>query len=309
MLKIRYPIIQGGMVWVSGGKLAAAVARCGGLGVIGAGSMQPALLKKQIEKAQALAPKHQHALAVNLPLLYSRIEEQIENIINSNIPTVITSAGSPKIWTKKFHEHGVKVLHVTSSPKLAKKCEDAGVDAVIAEGFEAGGHNGREETTTLALIPAVVDTVSIPVIAAGGIRDGRGIAAAMALGASAVQLGTRFAASVESRAHTNFKKAIVDSEWGQTRLSLKKLVPVRLLENPFAQKVLELENSGASPEVLKELLGKGRAKMGMHDGNLAEGELEIGQVAGGITEIQTVEDIFADLIHEYNRCKNLPDWS
>ncbi|MFK7871801.1 MAG: NAD(P)H-dependent flavin oxidoreductase [Oligoflexales bacterium] len=299
-LKIAHPIIQGGMVWVSGAKLAAAVANAGCLGVIGAGSMRPELLKTHIQKAQNLLNKNcPGRLAVNIPLLYKYTEEHINIILSSDIRVIITSAGSPKIWTQKLQKNGCYVLHVTSSPRLAKKCEAAGVNAIIAEGFEAGGHNGREETSTMPLIPSVVDTVRIPVIAAGGIYNGRGIAASLALGASGVQLGSRFAATKESSAHDNFKNAILESQWGDTQLCLKSIVPVRLLKNPFSEKVITLENNGGTKESLQNLLSHGRARKGMLEGDLIEGELEIGQVSGGIHDIPTVHNLVQNLLQEY----------
>ena len=293
---IDYPIIQGGMVWVSGANLAAACANAGALGLIGAGSMDPELLKLHIRKAKSLTDK---PFGVNLPLLYRDIEKQISVCLDEGIDIFFTSAGSPKKFTPMLKERGCKVVHVASTPLLAKKCEDAGVDAVVAEGFEAGGHNGREELTTMTLIPQVVDTVKIPVIAAGGIADGRGLAAAMALGACGVQIGSRFAASKESSAHENFKQAIVNASFDSTELSLKSLVPVRLLKNHFYQEVKELESRCSTPEQLKELLGKGRAKAGMFDGDMESGELEIGQISGMIQEIKPVQEIVNDLVTQY----------
>lgn len=300
LLHIRLPIIQAGMVWVSGGKLAAAAANAGCLGVIGAGSMKPPLLKEHILKAQGLTTDAtRKALAVNAPLLYEGVKEQLDLAYDLGIRTVITSAGSPKTFTKYLKDKGCVVLHVTSSAELALKCEAAGVDAVIAEGFEAGGHNGRDEITTLVLIPQVVDAVKIPVIAAGGIADGRGIAAVLALGACGAQIGSRFAATEESSAHAHFKQAIISANPGDTMLAMKKHVPVRLLKNQFYQQVAELEQRGASKDELIALLGKGRAKRGMLEGDLIEGELEIGQVAGSISDIPAVAVLVKRLEQEY----------
>lgn len=298
LLGINLPIIQAGMVWVSGGKLAAAAANAGCLGVIGAGSMQPELLKEHIEKAQKLTNK---PLAVNFPLLYSRIEEQIQVAIDHNIQIFITSAGSPKKFTQKLKDAGRVVIHVTSSPELAQKCEAAGVDAVIAEGFEAGGHNGRDEITTMTLIPQVVDAVKIPVIAAGGIGDARGIVAALALGAEAVQMGTRFMMTQESSAHKNYKDLLLTATPGSTKLSLKKHVPVRLFKNHFYEQVAELEARGASVEELVALLGKGRAKRGMLEGDVGEGELEVGQIVSAIKDMPTVAQMVKQLELDYSK--------
>ncbi len=293
---IRLPIVQAGMVYVSGGKLAAAASEAGALGVIGAGSMQPDLLKHHIEKAQALTKK---PLGVNLPLLYSKAQEQIDLCLAHGIRIFFTSAGSPKTFTPYLKSKGAVVVHVTSSPELALKCEAAGVDAVVAEGFEAGGHNGRDEITTMVLIPQVVRAVKIPVIAAGGIGDGRGIAAALALGAAGVQLGTRFAATQESSGHANFKRAIIESTPGSTMLTMKKLVPVRLLKNKFFQDVAAAEERGASKLELETLLGKGRAKLGMLDGDVEEGELEIGQIASMMKDLPTCRELVQRLTEEY----------
>lgn len=297
LLRIKYPIIQAGMVWVSGGKLAAASAEAGILGVIGAGSMNPELLAHHIQKAKSLT-SHPERLAVNVPLLYSKTQEQIEVAYNAGIRTFITSAGSPKTYTPWLKERGCVVIHVTSSPELAKKCEDAGCDAVIAEGFEAGGHNGRDEITTMVLIPQVVDAVKIPVIAAGGIADGRTMAAAFCLGAQAVQMGTRFVATIESSAHDNFKNAIISSRSGSTYLSMKKLVPVRLFKNHFYEEVQKLELAGASEEEFTKLLGHGRAKLGMLDGDMTEGEIEIGQICSMIKDIPSVSSLVRNLMNE-----------
>lgn len=295
---IRTPIIQAGMVWVSGGKLAAAAANAGALGLIGAGSMKPDLLKQHILKAKSLT---KNPIGVNLPLLYRGIEEQIGVCLELGIKIFFTSAGSPKKYTPMLKSNGCTVVHVTSTPDLAKKCEDAGVDAVVAEGFEAGGHNGRDEITTLVLIPQVVDAVKIPVIAAGGIADGRQMAAAMMLGASGVQIGSRFAATIESSAHENFKQAIISASPTATMLSMKKTVPVRLLKNKFYAEINKLEERCATAEDLQAHLGKGRAKAGMLDGDLDNGELEIGQVAGMIKDIPSCETLVKRLVEEYSK--------
>lgn len=292
----RTPIIQAGMVWVSGGKLAAAAANAGALGIIGAGSMKPELLKHHIQKAKGLTSQ---PLAINVPLLYHGVEEQLNIAIDLGIKIFFTSAGSPKKYTPFLKSKGCVVVHVTSTPDLAKKCEDAGVDAVVAEGFEAGGHNGRDEITTMVLIPEVVDAVKIPVIAAGGIGDGRGIAAALSLGAVGVQIGSRFAATVESSAHENFKRAITEASPTATMISMKQLVPVRLLKNKFYEDITKLETSGAAPELLTAHLGKGRAKAGMLEGDLSEGELEIGQVSGLIRDTPTCAELMTRLEREY----------
>jgi enoyl-[acyl-carrier protein] reductase II len=299
LLPLKYPLFQAGMVWVSGGKLAAASANAGILGTIGAGSMNPELLSHHIEKALSLT-SYPERLAVNVPLLYEKTKEQLEVSLSKGIRIIITSAGSPKTYTRWLKDQGCTVIHVTSTPELAKKCEDAGCDAVVAEGFEAGGHNGRDEITTLALIPQVVKAVSIPVIAAGGIADGKSIAASLALGAAGAQLGTRFVATQESSAHPNFKQAILAAQSGSTRLMMKKLVPVRLLKNDFFSHVENLENKGASSEELASLLGKGRAKRGMLEGDLKEGELEIGQACALIEDIPSVSELVPRLIKEYN---------
>ncbi|MDC1174280.1 DUF561 domain-containing protein [Bacteriovoracaceae bacterium] len=298
LFKIKYPIIQAGMVWVSGGKLAAAASNAGALGLIGAGSMKPELLKTHIQKAKSLTT---NPFGVNVPLLYHGVEEQLETCLQEGISIFFTSAGSPKKYTKFLKNHGATVVHVTSSPLLAKKCEDAGVDAIVAEGFEAGGHNGREEITTMSLIPQVVDAVSIPVIAAGGIADGRQMMATIALGASGVQIGTRFAVTKESSAHQNFQQAIIDSQFGDTKLMMKNVVPVRLLKNKFFEEVEKLESSCASKEEFIKLLGKGRAKAGMLEGDLDNGELEIGQVSAMIKEQLTCQELVTNLMSEYEK--------
>lgn len=289
------------MVWVSGSKLAAASANAGILGVIGAGSMKPELLELHIKKAFTLT-NHPERLAVNVPLLYEKTQEQLELSVKLGIKTFITSAGSPKTYTSWLKDQGCKVIHVVSSPEFAVKSEAAGCDAVVAEGYEAGGHNGREELTTLALIPQVVDAVKIPVIAAGGIGDGRGIAAVMCLGAKGAQLGTRFVATVESSAHDNFKQAIISATPSSTMVMMKKYVPVRLYKNKFYEDVKALEDRGASKEELVELLGNGRAKRGMLEGDMNEGEIEIGQIASLVHDIPTVEALVKKLISEQRQC-------
>ena len=298
----RTPVIQAGMVWVSGGKLAAAAANAGALGLIGAGSMKPDLLRHHILKAKALTEK---PFGINLPLLYHGVEEQIAVALELGVRIFFTSAGSPKKYTPMLKSRGCTVVHVTSSPDLAKKCEDAGVDAVVAEGFEAGGHNGRDEITTLVLIPQVVDTVKIPVIAAGGIGDGRQILAAFVLGAQGVQIGTRFAATVESSAHEHFKTAITEALPNSTMLAMRKLVPVRLLKNKFYDDIAAMEARCASPEELSAHLGKGRAKAGMLDGDLTEGELEIGQVAAMVRDIPTCEHLMTSLETQFLAAKRM----
>lgn len=293
---IELPIIQGGMVWVSGAKLASAVSNQGALGLIGAGSMAPELLKEHILKAKNLTQK---PFGVNIPLLYHQSEKQIQTALDLGVRIFFTSAGSPKKYTPWLKKEGCLVFHVTSTPELALKCQDAGVDGVVAEGFEAGGHNGRDEITTMVLIPQVVDTVDIPVIAAGGIADGRSIAAATCLGAWGVQIGSRFAATQESSAHPNFKKAIVEASFDSTMLVMKKVVPVRLLKNNFFQEVSKREADGASREEIIQLLGKGRAKKGMLEGDLDAGELEIGQVSASIKNIPKVEELIQQMKDEY----------
>lgn len=296
LFSIKYPIIQGGMIWNSGYKLASAVSNQGGLGLIGAGSMYPDVLKEHIKKCKQATQK---PFGVNVPLLYPNIEEIISIILEEKVEIVFTSAGNPATWTTILKENNCKVVHVVSSSKFALKAQLAGVDAVVAEGFEAGGHNGREETTTFALIPMVKKNVSIPVIAAGGIATGRGILAAMSLGADGVQIGSRFAASCESSSHTNFKNAVVTSQEGDTQLTLKELAPVRLLKNKFYQEIQDLYKNCATVEELKLHLGRARAKRGMFEGDIEDGELEIGQVAGLINDIKTVEEIFTELLQEF----------
>lgn len=297
LFNIKYPIVQGGMIWCSGWELASAVSNAGGLGLIGSGSMYPEILKEQIKKCKQAT---NNPFGVNVPLLYPNIEEHIKIIIEEGVKIVFTSAGNPKTWTKHLKDHGITVVHVVSNVKFAVKCQEAGVDAIVAEGFEAGGHNGREETTTLVLIPLVKKAITIPLIAAGGIASGRAMAAAFALGAQGVQIGSKFVTTQESSAHLHFKNAIVEAKEGDTQLSLKQLTPVRLLKNPFFEKVHELEKSGASAEELSTLLGRGRAKKGMFEGDLTEGELEIGQVSGGITKIETSKEVIDEIITEYN---------
>lgn len=294
---IQYPIIQAGMIWCSGWRLASAVTNAGGLGIIGAGSMYPEVLREHIQKCKAAVGNK--PFAVNVPLLYPNIVEIMEIIIEEQVPIVFTSAGSPKTWTGHLKKHNIMVVHVVSSVKFAVKCQEAGVDAVVAEGYEAGGHNGREETTTLCLIPMVRDAIAIPLIAAGGIANGRAMMAAMALGADAVQVGSRFAASVESSAHDNFKDSIVKAQEGDTLLTMKQITPVRLIKNRFFEQVQEAELRGASREELALLLGRARAKKGMFEGDLDEGELEIGQVAAMITDIKPAAQILHEMWDEF----------
>jgi enoyl-[acyl-carrier protein] reductase II len=297
LFNIKYPIVQGGMIWCSGWELAAAVSNAGGLGLIGSGSMYPDILREHIKKCKQAT---NNSFGVNVPLLYPNIEEHIKIIIEEGVKIVFTSAGNPKTWTNHLKEHGITVVHVVSNVKFAIKCEEAGVDAIVAEGFEAGGHNGREETTTLVLIPQVKKSITIPLIAAGGIGSGKAMAAAFALGAEGVQIGSRFVTTQESSAHINFKNAVVQAKEGDTQLSLKQLTPVRLLKNPFYDKVMALEQNGASKEQQVEWLGRGRAKKGMFEGDLIEGELEIGQVSGAIDKIETVKEVVDEIITEYN---------
>jgi enoyl-[acyl-carrier protein] reductase II len=296
LFNIKYPIIQGGMVWCSGWKLASAVSNAGGLGLIGSGSMYPDVLDEHIKKCKQATNE---PFGVNLPLLYPQIQDHIEVILKNKVPIVFTSAGNPKTYTKVLQEAGIIVVHVVSSVKFALKSQEAGVDAVVAEGFEAGGHNGREETTTMCLIPDVADAIDIPLIAAGGIGSGRAMMAALALGANGVQIGSQFAITKESSASNEFKEYVVAVKEGGTKLSLKSLTPVRLLKNNFFKQVFEAEQNGASPEVLKELLGKGRAKKGIFEGNLEEGELEIGQVSAMIHEIKSAKEVLHDIWEEF----------
>lgn len=300
LFKIQYPIIQGGMIWNSGWKLASAVSNAGGLGLIGAGSMYPDVLREHIQKCKNATDK---PFGVNVPMLYPNIEEIMNIIVEEGVKIVFTSAGNPKMWTSFLKDKGITVVHVVSSVKFALKAQDAGVDAVVAEGFEAGGHNGREETTTFTLIPMVKEQLTIPLIAAGGIATGRGMLAAMVLGADGVQIGSRFAASEESSAHQAFKEVIVNTNEGDTMLTLKELAPVRLIKNPFYHQLQELYQQCPTTEQLKALLGRGRAKKGMFEGDLVEGELEIGQIAGIIHEIKPVKDIIEDIMQEFNLVK------
>ena len=302
LFKIQYPLIQAGMIWCSGWRLASAVSNAGGLGIIGSGSMYPAVLEEHILKCKQATDK---PFAVNLPMLYPDIDKHIELIIKHQVPIVFTSAGNPKTWTKHLKDHGITVVHVVSSVKFALKAEEAGVDAIVAEGFEAGGHNGRDETTTFCLIPMVAKAVKIPLIAAGGIGTGNGMLAAMILGADGVQVGSRFVTSLESSAHDNFKNKIIESKEGDTLLTLKELTPVRLMKNPFFDQVQEAYQKNATSEELNELLGRGRAKRGMIEGDLTEGELEIGQVAGLIDEIKSAGEIVTEIITEFKQAKNL----
>lgn len=296
LFSIDYPIIQAGMIWASGWRLASAVSNAGGLGIIGAGSMYPHVLKEHLQKCKAAT---NHPFGVNLPLLYPDIDKHVQHIIEEGVKIVFTSAGNPKTWTSVLKEKGITVVHVVSSSRFAKKAEEAGCDAVVAEGFEAGGHNGREETTTMVLIPAVVNAVKIPVIAAGGIATGRQMLAAMILGAEGAQLGSRFVASEEASSHIDFKKAVISSQEGDTLLSLKQLTPVRLLKNDFFRQVQEAELKGATIEELTTLLGRARAKKGMFEGDLKEGELEIGQVSAILDEILPAGQIVKNVWKEF----------
>ncbi|MBL7844050.1 MAG: nitronate monooxygenase [Cyclobacteriaceae bacterium] len=300
LFNIQLPIIQAGMVWCSGWRLASAVSNAGGLGLIGSGSMHPETLEEHIQKCKAATAK---PFGVNVPLLYPQIDKLMEIIIKENVKIVFTSAGNPSTWTGHLKEKGITVVHVVSSVKFARKAEQAGVDAVVAEGFEAGGHNGREETTTFVLIPLVREAVSIPLIAAGGIATGRGMLAAEVLGAGGVQVGSRFAASAESSAHEKFKEVIVKAGEGDTLLTMKQLTPVRLVRNKFFHQVIEAEQRGASLDEMKQLLGRGRAKKGMFEGDLDEGELEIGQVAAAIHDVKPAAEILLEIWNEYNALK------
>lgn len=300
LFNIKYPIIQAGMIWNSGYKLASAVSNAGGLGLIGAGSMYPEVLREHIQKCKKATDK---PFGINVPMLYPNIEEIMKIIVDEGVKIVFTSAGNPKTWTPFLKENGITVVHVVSSSVFALKAQDAGVDAVVAEGFEAGGHNGREETTTFTLIPMVKDKISIPLIAAGGIATGRGMLAAMILGADGVQVGSRFAASLESSSHQNFKETIIGVQEGGTQLTLKELAPVRLIKNKFYKDVQELYEKCPTKEELATLLGRARAKRGMFEGDLTEGELEIGQIAGLIKEILPAKDIINDMIAEFEHAK------
>ena len=295
---IKYPVVQGGMVWCSGWRLASAVSNAGGLGLIGAGSMHPDVLREHIRKCQAATDK---PFGVNVPLMYPEIDALMKILVEEGVKIVFTSAGNPKAWIGFLKEHGMKVAHVVSSSKFAVKCEQAGVDAVVAEGFEAGGHNGREETTTLCLIPAVRRATSLPLLAAGGIGTGRAMLATFVLGAEGVQIGTRFALTAESSAHENFKQLCLNLNEGDTKLLLKKLSPTRLVKGDFTTAVEEAEARGASVEEMKELLGKGRAKKGIFEGNLQEGELEIGQVASLFREQQTADEVMKEIMDDFRQ--------
>lgn len=303
LFNIAYPIIQAGMIWTSGWRLASAVSNAGGLGLIGSGSMYPDVLREHIKKCKLATDK---PFGVNIPLLYPDIDKHIQIIIEEKVPIVFTSAGNPKTWTSILKDQGIKVVHVVSSSKFALKAQEAGCDAVVAEGFEAGGHNGREETTTLVLIPAVCEAVEIPVIAAGGIATGRQMLAVMVLGAEGVQVGSRFVASTEASVHENFKARVIQSNEGDTKLSLKQLTPVRLMKNDFFRKVEQAEQACASTEELQQLLGKGRAKRGMFEGDLEEGELEIGQVSALISNIKPAAEIVQELYTGYEEALRKP---
>lgn len=306
LFNIQYPIIQGGMIWNSGYKLASAVSNAGGLGLIGAGSMYPDVLREHIQKCKLATYK---PFGVNVPMLYPNIEEIITIIIEEGVKIVFTSAGNPTTWTSILKQNGITVVHVVSSSKFALKAQNAGVDAVVAEGFEAGGHNGREETTTFTLIPMVKKQLNIPLIAAGGIATGRGMLAAMVLGADGVQVGSRFAASIESSAHENFKTAIINCKEGDTQLTLKELAPVRLIKNKFYNDIQELYKTNPTAEDLKSLLGRARAKKGMFEGDLIEGELEIGQISGLFEDIKSAKDIIDEMIRDFEIAKNeIKNW-
>ena len=300
LFKTDYPLVQAGMIWCSGWELAAAVSNAGGLGLIGSGSMYPDVLRGHIRKCKKATPK---PFGVNVPMLYPDIDKHMDVIISEGVKVVVTSAGNPKTWTSLLKDKGITVVHVIANTKFAKKAEEAGVDAIVAEGFEAGGHNGREETTTMCLIPMIRDAVSIPLIAAGGIGTGRAMLAAMALGADGVQVGSRFVASAESSASDAFKQSVIHAKEGDTKLMLKQLTPVRLLHNHFAETVAAAESRGATAEELAALLGRGRAKKGMFEGNMEEGELEIGQVAALIREIKPAGAIVQEIIEEYRSAK------
>lgn len=297
LFNIKYPLIQAGMIWCSGWELASAVSNAGGLGLIGSGSMYPEVLREQIQKCKKATTK---PFGVNVPLLYPNIEEHMKIIVEEGVKIVFTSAGNPKTWTNHLKEKGITVVHVVSNVKFALKCQEAGVDAIVAEGFEAGGHNGREETTTMVLIPQVRKAITLPLIAAGGIGTGAGMAAAFALGADGVQIGSRFVTTPESSAHQNFKDAVVKAKEGDTILTLKQLTPVRLIKNEFYQKVYAAEQQGAGSEKIAEILGRARAKKGMFEGDLTEGELEIGQISGAIDSIKPAAEIVSEIITEFN---------
>ncbi|TQI70242.1 enoyl-[acyl-carrier protein] reductase II [Gramella sp. Hel_I_59] len=300
LFNIEYPLIQAGMIWASGWKLASAVSNAGGLGIIGAGSMYPEILKEHIQKCKKATDQ---PFAVNVPMLYPDIDKVMDIIIDEGVKIVFTSAGNPKTWTSHLQSHGIKVVHVVSSVKFAVKSQEAGVDAIVAEGFEAGGHNGRDETTTFTLIPMVREKIDIPLIAAGGIGNGKGMFAAMVLGADAVQVGSRFVATPEASSHQNFKEMVVKAKEGDTVLTLKELAPVRLLKNKFFEDVQELYTKSPSKEDLTTLLGRARAKKGMYEGDLEEGELEIGQISGLINEIKPAAEIVKEMITEFEETK------
>lgn len=300
LFNIKYPIIQGGMIWNSGYKLASAVSNAGGLGLIGAGSMYPDVFREHIQKCKKATDK---PFGVNVPMLYPDLDEIMKIIVDENVKIVFTSAGNPKTWTPYFKEKGITVVHVVSSTKFALKAQEAGVDAVVAEGFEAGGHNGRDETTTLTLIPMVKEKITIPLIAAGGIATGRGMLAAMTLGADGVQMGSRFVASIESSAHDNFKQTVINTNEGDTMLTLKELAPVRLIKNKFYNDLQQVYANCGSVEDLKAVLGRARAKKGMFEGDLEEGELEIGQISGLIHDVLPVKDIIENVMNEFEIAK------
>ena len=300
LFKIQYPVIQAGMVWASGWRLASAVSNAGGLGIIGSGSMYPEVLREHIQKCQSATDK---PFAVNVPMLYPGLEEIMKIIVEEGVKIVFTSAGNPKTWTSYLQDQDIRVAHVVSSVRFALKAEEAGVDAVVAEGFEAGGHNGRDETTTFTLIPMVREKIRIPLIAAGGIATGRGMLAAMVLGAEGVQVGSRFVASDEASSHPDFKRMVVEANEGDTILTLKELAPVRILKNRFYQQITEHYSRGATPEQLKQLLGRARAKRGMFEGDLEEGELEIGQISGLIHDIKPAATILHEMIQEFKAAK------
>jgi enoyl-[acyl-carrier protein] reductase II len=295
---IRYPVVQAGMVWASGWRLASAVSNAGGLGLLGAGSMYPEVLREHIQKCKKATSK---PFGVNVPLLYPDIDQLMEVIVEEKVKIVFTAAGNPSLWTAHLKSHGCTVVHVVSSVKFALKAEASGVDAIVAEGFEAGGHNGREETTTMVLIPLVRQATKLPLIAAGGIGSGQAMLAARALGADGVQVGSRFVATPEASSHPNFKDEVLSAEQGSTELTLKELTPVRMLKNPFYQRIKQLYAEGANPEMLKEALGRGRAKKGMFEGDMVEGELEIGQVAAQIDSLKTAAEIVSEMVSVYNR--------
>ncbi|MEM9076662.1 MAG: nitronate monooxygenase [Bacteroidota bacterium] len=297
LFKIKYPIVQAGMIWASGWRLASAVSNAGGLGILGAGSMYPDVLDEHIKKCQKATDK---PFGVNVPMLYPDLDQLMKVIVENKVKIVFTSAGNPKTWTSFLKEKGITVVHVVSSVKFALKAQEAGVDAVVAEGFEAGGHNGRDETTTMVLIPSVKEKIDIPLIAAGGIATGRAMLAAMVLGADGVQIGSRFVASTEASSHQTFKNAVIDAKEGDTQLTLKELAPVRMLKNKFYQEVQEAYQNHASVEDLKTLLGRARAKRGMFEGDMEDGELEIGQVSGLIHEIKPASEIITEILAEYD---------